>query len=72
MLATSKSLLAVSEFGGPLCCKRDSITSIKTYMNMSERYKDVADYQYVCNHYKYNPGCLADKCPYFPNNNLNS
>jgi len=66
MLATGKALLAVSELGGPLCCKRDSITSIKTYMDMSDRFNGTEDYRYVCSHFKYNPDCLAVDCPYFP------
>jgi uncharacterized protein len=66
MLATSRALMAVSDFGGPLCCKRDSITSIMTYMDGSQRYEDAGDHRYVCSHYKYNPDCLARECPYFP------
>ena len=66
MLATSKALLAVSELGGPLCCKRDSITSIKTYMNMTDRYDGVEDYEHVCRHFSHNPDCLTAACPYFP------
>lgn len=66
MLATGKALIAVSDFGGPLCCKRDSITAIKTYMDLSGRYEAADDYQYVCSYFKYNPDCLAFECPYFP------
>lgn len=66
MMATGKALLAISELGGPLCCKRDSITSIKTYMGMSDRFKGADDYQYICTHYKDNRDCLTVECPYFP------
>ncbi|MDD2190859.1 MAG: DUF5714 domain-containing protein [Eubacteriales bacterium] len=66
MLATSKALLAVSELGGPLCCKRDSITSIKTYMDISNRYEGADDYQYSCKYYMFNQGCIRLECPYFP------
>ena len=66
MIATSKALLAVSELGGPLCCKRDSITSIQTYMGMSDRYDEADEYQFSCSYSRYNPGCLALECPYFP------
>jgi hypothetical protein len=69
MIATSKALLAVSELGGPLCCKRDSITSIKTYMGMSDRYDEADDYQFSCSYSRYNPDCLALECPYFPAGN---
>ncbi len=66
MQATGKALLAVSELGGPLCCKRDSITSIRTYMNMTDRYNGADDYQYYCRYFRYNPDCLTFECPYFP------
>jgi len=66
MKATAAALMAVSEFGGPLCCKRDSITSIETYMNMSDRFDGVEVYPFVCSYYKYNKGCLTKGCPYFP------
>lgn len=66
MLATSRALAAVSELGGPLCCKRDSITSIRTYMDMTDRYDGVDDYRYYCGNFRYNPDCLTFECPYFP------
>jgi uncharacterized protein len=67
MAATAAALAAVSEFGGPLCCKRDSITSIRTYMELSGRFDGLTDdYQYVCSHYRYNKECLGTDCPYFP------
>jgi len=70
MQATAAALLAVSEFGGPLCCKRDSITTIRTYMDRSDRFDGVEEYRFVCSYYKYNKGCLANDCPYFPGGEL--
>ena len=67
MKATAAALNAVAEFGGPQCCKRDSITSIKTYMAMSDGFNGVDDERYVCSYYKFNKGCLVGDCPYFPN-----
>lgn len=66
MAATGKALLAVSELGGPLCCKRESITAIRIYMEISDRYKDVDEEPYLCSFSQYNKGCLTDDCPYFP------
>ena len=66
MMATAAALAEVSKFGGPLCCKRDSITSIRVYMEFSDRFDGMDDYRYVCSHYRYNKGCLAGDCPYFP------
>lgn len=66
MRATGSALLAISEFGGPLCCKRDSIASIKNYMESSSRFAGVAPAEYICTFSKYNKGCLTTDCPYFP------
>lgn len=74
MMATGMALLEVSKLGGPLCCKRDSMTSIETYMGMSDRYKEVHEYKYTCSLSRYNKGCLTLDCPYFPKstNNLDN
>ena len=66
MFATGNALLEVSKLGGPLCCKRDSITSIKAYMDMSQRYIQAEYYDYTYSQYKYNKDCLKTECPYFP------
>ena len=66
MLATGKALIAVSELGGPLCCKRDSITAIKTYMDMTPHFDEVDEAEYICSYYKFNKGCISVDCPYFP------
>lgn len=66
MRATGSALLAISEFGGPLCCKRDSIASIENYMQNSERFADIEPAEYNCSFSKYNKGCLTLECPYFP------
>jgi uncharacterized protein len=66
MRATGSALLAISEFGGPLCCKRDSIASIEDYMTNSDRFAEVGPATYICSFSKYNKGCLTIDCPYFP------
>jgi uncharacterized protein len=66
MRATGKALLAISEFGGPLCCKRDSIASIENYMATSDRFANAEPAEYICSFSKYNKGCLTLECPYFP------
>ena len=65
MRATGSALLAISEFGGPLCCKRDSIASIESYMKDNDRFKDAEPAKYICSFSKYNKGCLTEDCPYF-------
>ncbi len=66
MRATGSALLAISEFGGPLCCKRDSIASIENYMTNSDRFAEAEPATYLCSFSKYNKGCLTTDCPYFP------
>ncbi len=66
MKATGNALLTISEFGGPLCCKRDSIASIESYMKTSRRFDGIKPIKYVCHFSKYNKGCLTVDCPYFP------
>jgi hypothetical protein len=66
MKATAAALNAVAEFGGPVCCKRESITTIRTYMEMSDEFGAADDESYVCRYYRFNKGCLAGDCPYFP------
>lgn len=66
MQATGNALLTISQFGGPLCCKRDSIASIQNYMEHSGRFGDAEPAEYICSFSKYNKGCLTIDCPYFP------
>jgi len=66
MRATGSALVAISEFGGPLCCKRDSIASIENYMKNSDRFAKAEAATYICSFSKYNKGCLTIECPYFP------
>ena len=65
-LATGKALVAISEYGGPQCCKRDSITSIRTYMEMTGYFEADANHAYVCEQYMRNTKCIGLDCPYFP------
>lgn len=65
MAATARALLAVSEFGGPLCCKRDSVAAIENYMANSDRFQGLAPYAYRCSYSEFNKGCLKEGCPYF-------
>lgn len=66
MQATGSALMAIGAFGGPLCCKRDSIASIENYMEYSGRFAQAEPAEYICSFSKYNKGCLTTDCPYFP------
>jgi radical SAM protein with 4Fe4S-binding SPASM domain len=67
-LATGTALIEISKLGGPLCCKRESITSIKSYMDLTGHYDTEDDFQYVCSQFKDNKSCIQLECPYFPSN----
>lgn len=65
-LATGTALIQVSMHGGPQCCRRDAITSILSYMELTGRYPDAVDYTYTCSQFVENDHCIAVECPYFP------
>ena len=63
---TARSLTAISEIGGPRCCKRDSYLSIleaidfvKENMGIEMDRPDI-----VCTHYMNNNQCIGSRCPF--------
>lgn len=67
-LATGTALIEVSKHGGPQCCKRDSMTSIQSYIDIVDYYDPKDDYDYVCTQFGVNKDCITLDCPYFPPN----
>lgn len=65
-LVTGTALIAISKYGGPQCCKRDSITSIQTYIDMTDYYQLEEGHSYVCTQFAENAKCIGLTCPYFP------
>ena len=65
-MITGLALLAISKHGGPRCCKREAVTSIKTFMSNTEYFANVPDIDYQCSQYNRNKDCIHEKCPYFP------
>lgn len=65
-LATGYALIEISKFGGPRCCKRDSLASIESFMKVTDYFDEPAYTDYVCKQYKNNKGCIGVKCSYFP------
>jgi len=63
---SGQALLAISRHGGPRCCKRDAITSIRTFIKDSGYFEGAETSSYVCKQFKENKDCLGIKCPYFP------
>jgi len=66
--ATALSLLAISEHGGPRCCKRDAITSIESFMASTPYFHEPHHTAYVCRQYAKNKSCMGKICPYHPIN----
>lgn len=62
---TGLALLEISKHGGPRCCKREVITSIKTFMKNTDYFKDLTDVEYLCNQHEKNQDCIHEKCPYY-------
>lgn len=63
---TALALTAISKFGGPRCCKRDSITSIETAVKHFGCFSGTGKSRYICSQYASNNMCIGKKCPYFP------
>lgn len=48
---TGLALLEISRHGGPRCCKRETITSIKSFMENTPYFKTLPDVDYFCKQY---------------------
>lgn len=63
---TALALMAISQFGGPRCCKRDSIIAIETAKEHFKCFADIGKSKYICKQYVNNGMCIKSKCPYYP------
>jgi hypothetical protein len=63
---TALALSAISRYGGPRCCKRDSITAIETAKKHFNCFDHAGESKYVCSQFMYNDMCLKNACPYYP------
>ena len=63
---TAHALLEISRHGGPRCCKRETITTIKAFMKNTTYFKTMSEVNYICKQYTKNKDCIHEKCPYFP------
>ncbi len=69
-IATGHALLEIGRHGGPRCCKREAITSIESFMNVTDYFNGIPKSEYVCKQYGKNKDCINAKCPYFPQFNV--
>lgn len=67
---TAEALLAISQYGGPRCCKRDALTTLEVARSLLPGFPKQEFYSYQCKQFKDNPDCLGKKCPYIPNPDL--
>ncbi len=65
-IATGYALVELGKFGGPRCCKREAITSIESFMKVTNYFNNLQKDQYICKQYRSNKDCIGKKCPYFP------
>lgn len=65
-MATGAALLEISKYGGPRCCKREAITSIKAFMQVTDYFGSSQKTEYICKQYGKNKDCIHGNCPFFP------
>ncbi len=66
---TAESLMEISEYGGPRCCKRDTFLAILTagrFMKKNFNTTFGMDQQVACEFYPLNNECLHLECPFYP------
>lgn len=64
---TALALMAISKYGGPRCCKRDSILAIETAKKNFGFYGDFLGCKYECSQFVNNQMCIHNDCPFYPN-----
>lgn len=62
--ATAEALLAISRHEGARCCKRDAITTIRTFIETTPYFQSTEFSAYSCRQFKNNKTCLGSSCPY--------
>ena len=67
---TSEALGRISDVDGPRCCKRDSVISIMTACDESEKFfgKKLECSEYRCDRMKDNSACIGKNCPFCKKN----
>lgn len=66
---TARALKAISELGGPRCCKRDCFTAVKEAVQMVKEEMGIemeSSDNILCDFSGENKQCIKKKCPYNP------
>ncbi len=63
---TGLALEAISKFGGPRCCKRESMTAILVAVKHFGCFPRPGKEKYICRQFRLNQMCIGSECPYFP------
>jgi hypothetical protein len=65
---TAQSLLAIAEFGGPRCCKRDTYLALQSAQGFLRDHLDVSlalKSPIYCDFHTLNKECLLTDCPFY-------
>lgn len=68
--ATGYALLDISKYGGPRCCKREAITAIQSFIQVTGYFNGIKSAKYICKQFGENKDCIGIRCPYFPTQNI--
>ncbi len=66
MAVTGRALIDLSRHGGPRCCKRDSVSSVESFVRHTDYFCAIETAEYVCSQFPGNRDCMGVRCPYFP------
>jgi len=61
---TALALLEISSYGGPRCCKRETMLALETAVRNWAEFAGGANRRYLCGQSRHNRECLGQKCPY--------
>ncbi len=69
---TALALLEIGKYGGPRCCKRESMLAVESAVgNFGVYVLNKSNWvRYVCGQYMKNSTCIGDKCPYYPKSGI--
>ncbi len=62
---TAAALMKISGFGGPRCCKRDSMLAFETAVEYFSCFHDIGTARYQCRLSAENRQCIRNRCPYY-------